>query len=116
MFRADGGVIEPGRNRMGQFNLAFVVGEQESLRSLEHAKASALKTRRMFAAANPFTAGFDADHSDMSILQKGMKQTDSVAAAADTGDEQIWQTFFAFQNLAARFNADDALKITHHHR
>ena len=45
-----------------------------------------------------------------------MEQTDGVAAAADTGDEQIGQPFLALQNLAARFDADDAVKIAHHHR
>src|ERR1700736_2837720 len=70
----------------------------------------------MFAAANAFATGFDADHSDMSILKKGMKQADGVPAPADARDEQIRKPFFAFENLAARLNADNALKIAHHHR
>src|ERR1700736_91400 len=116
MFRPDRGVSEPGRNRMGRFNLAFVVGEQEGFRPLQYAEASPLKTGRMFAAANAFATGFDADHSDMSILQKGMEQADGDTATADARDEQIRKPFFAFENLAARLNADNALKIAHHHR
>src|SRR2546430_9196216 len=116
MFWPDGGVIETGGHRMGQFDLAFVVGEQESFRSLEHAEASALETGCMFAAANAFAAGFDADHPNISVLQEWMEQSDRVAAAADAGDEQIRQALFAFENLAACFNADDALKIADHHR
>src|SRR5438094_7019612 len=115
MFRPDGGIIEPSRHRMGQFNLAFFVGEQESFRSLKHAEASALKTGRMFAAANAFATGFNADHSNISILQERMEQADGIAAPADAGDEQIRQPFFAFANLAARLNPNDALKVAHHH-
>ena len=96
--------------------MAFFVGEQESFRSLEDTETSALKTGGVFTAANSFAARFDANHPHMSILQKRMKQTDGVAAATDTGDEQIRQALFAFENLTARFDADDALKITHHHR
>src|SRR5438874_9110372 len=102
MFRSNCGVIESSRDRMGQFDLAFVVGEQESFRSLEHAEAPALETGCMFAAANAFAAGFDADHSNISILQEWMKQADRVAAAADAGNEQIRQVLLAFENLATR--------------
>src|SRR5215469_3552462 len=115
MFRANGGVIEPGRDRMGQFDLAFFVREQKRFCALENSEPSGLKTRRMFATANSSSAGFDPDHSHVSILQKRMKQTDSITAASHAGDEQIWKAFFALENLAARLNADDALKIAHHH-
>src|SRR5207244_9477972 len=86
------------------------------LRGLHYAQASPLKTGCMFTATNSFASGFDADHPHMSILQEGMQQTDGVAAAADACDEQIRQARFAFENLASRFNPDDALKIAHHHR
>src|ERR1700704_5316906 len=44
-----------------------------------------------------------------------MEETDGVAAAADTGHEHVRQTFLALENLASRFDADNALKIAHHH-
>src|SRR5215471_4660372 len=116
MFGADRGVIEPGRNRMGQFDLAFFVREEKSLRALQNTESPALKTRGVLSGANSFATGFDADHSHLSILQERVEQADGVAAATDTRDEQIGQTFFALENLATRLDADDALKIAHHHR
>src|SRR6267378_5655143 len=100
---------------MGQLDLALFVGEQKSFRPLQNAEAPALKTGGVFSAANAFATSFNSDHSNMSIVQKRMEQANGVAAAADTGDEQIRQTTFAFENLMARLNANDALKIAHHH-
>ena len=45
-----------------------------------------------------------------------MKQADGVAAAADASDADIGQLARHLLNLLARFNADDALKVAHHHR
>src|SRR6266852_6492764 len=101
---------------MRQFDLAIFVCEQKSFRPLQHTEPSALETRRVFPAANAFTAGFDADHSYLSIFEKGVKQANGVAPAADAGDKQIGETFLALKDLAARFDADDALEIAHHHR
>src|SRR5438477_429536 len=116
MFGPDRGIIESGGDGVGQFDLAFFVRQQKSFRSLQDAEPSALESRSVFARADSFAASLDADHAHMSILQKRMEQTDCVRAAADAGDEQIWQAFFAFENLPARFNADHALKIANHHR
>src|SRR6267143_4560900 len=101
---------------MGQFDLPFLVREKKSFGALQHAEAPGLETRGMLTATNSFAASFNADHPHISILEKGMEQADGVAAAADARDEQVRQALFAFENLAARFNADDALKIAYHHR
>src|SRR3989441_10681045 len=101
---------------MGQFNLPFFVGEEKSFGSLQNAEASALKSRGVFARANAFATGLDADHAHRSILQERMKKTDRVAAPAHTGNKQIGQAFLALENLAARFDADDTLETPHHHR
>src|SRR5438067_13837447 len=110
MFGADYGVIAAGRHRMGQFDLPFFVREQKSLCALQYAEASPLKADCMFTGTNSFASGFDADHPHMSILQERMEPTDGVAAAADECDEQIRQARFAFEDLAARFNPDNALR------
>ena len=44
-----------------------------------------------------------------------MKQADGVAASAHAGDQEIGQPFFPLEDLAARFLADDPVKIPHHH-
>lgn len=59
---------------------------------------------------------FDTNHAHIGIIQEGMKQADGIAATTDTGDEQIWQFLLSFQDLLTRFDTDDAVKITHHHR
>src|SRR5204862_361966 len=100
---------------MGQLDLALFVGEQKSLRPLQDAETPALKTGGMFSAANAFATSFNSDHLNMSIAQKRMEQADGVAAAADTGDKKIRRPTFAFENLMARLDANDALKITDHH-
>src|SRR5260370_30896757 len=116
MFRADRSVIEAGRNRMGQLDLPFFVREQKSLCALQHAEPAALEPRRVLAAPNSFTTCFNADHSDKSVLQEGMEQANRLTAAADAGDKQVWQSFFALHNLTPRFNADYAVKIADHRR
>src|SRR5690606_2336229 len=45
-----------------------------------------------------------------------MEQANSVAAPADTGDTYIRQPPHFVEHLLARFYADHALEITHHHR
>src|ERR1700741_5106939 len=111
MFRSNGGVVQSRRDGMGQFYLSFFVREQKRFRSLKNTEPSALKSRGMLATTNSFTACFNAYHSNLSVLQEGMEQTNRIAAAADTGDEQIGRAFFALENLATRFDADDTLKI-----
>src|SRR5205085_7622857 len=60
VLRADRGVIEPGRNGMGELDLAVVIGEKKCFRPLQNAQPAALKARCMFPGKNSFAAGFDA--------------------------------------------------------
>src|SRR5437867_2413035 len=101
---------------MRQFNLAIVIGEQKSFCSLKDAEFAGLETRRVLAAANSLAPSLDADHSYLSIWQERMEQPDGVTSTADTSNQQIGQPLFALKNLRASFQADDALKIAHHHR
>ena len=52
----------------------------------------------------------------LAIVQKRVEQSDRIRAAAYACDQQIGQPLFRFQNLRARFDADHAMKIAHHHR
>ena len=45
-----------------------------------------------------------------------MEEADRIAPAADAGHEQVGQTLLAFENLLPRLEADDAVKVAHHHR
>jgi len=68
------------------------------------------------SGSNSLATGFDSDHPDTLIIQKRMEQANGIAAATDASNEQIGQALFAFEDLLSRFLANDALKITHHHR
>ena len=100
---------------MRELDLAVVIRQHERFCALKDAEPPALKTRGVFAGRNPFAARFDADHADRFVSKKRMEQSDGVAAAANACDEQIGKSSFAFQNLFAGFEANHALKITHHH-
>src|SRR6185369_13268302 len=90
--------------------------QQEGLAALQHAEASARKTRSMLARPYPMSARLDAGHLHSRVFEKFIKQADRVAAAADAGDEFIREPALARENLLLRLLADDAVKIAHHHR
>src|SRR4029077_6989638 len=115
VFGTNRGVIEPRGNGMRQLDLAILVREQKCFCSLKNTQSSSLKSRRVFPGSNSLATRFNSDHPDPLVIQKRMEKANGVAAATDTGHEQIRQALFAFENLLPRFLADDALKITHHH-
>ena len=96
----DGGVIEPGRNGMGERDLAVVVLQQIAARAVQHAGRAAGEARGMFAQFVAAAAGFDADQLHAVVLDERMEDADGIAAAADAGDDRVGQTAFGFQNLA----------------
>ena len=63
-----------------------------------------------FAAAS----GFDADQLYFFILDEFVEDADGVRAAAHASNDCSWQLAFGFQNLCARFMADDFVKVAHH--
>ncbi len=78
--------------------------------------ASAGKTRGVTARPDRFTTGLDADELHVAILDEGIEDPDCVTAAADTGDDRIWQSTGLFQDLAPRFPSDHRLKLANHQR
>src|ERR1051325_9799485 len=85
-------------------------------RSLQHSRtpaAARIKARRVLAQLVSRAAGFDADHLHRRIAEKWMKQPDRVRAAADTRNQSIRKTAFAFENLRTRLASDHALKVAH---
>src|SRR3954452_17343024 len=100
---------------MSQFDLAVGIREDKRLRALKNTESSALETGGMFAGPDAFAARFYPDHSDGFVVQKRIEHSNRVAAAADTSDQDVGQASFALHDLAARFNADNALKIADHH-
>src|SRR5689334_11337342 len=119
MLRANRRIIKTSGDGMSRSYLAVVVLQDVAHRSLQHSGAPAaarVEARRVLAQLVSRAAGFDADHLDGSVAEKWMKQTNRVGAAADTRDQRIRQTTFAFQNLRTRFTSDHTVKIAHHER
>ena len=50
------------------------------------------------------------------VIEKSREHSHSVRAAADTGDNGVRQLTGHIEELLPRFDSDDALEITHHHR
>ena len=74
------------------------------------------EARGVRLAFDAMPAGFDADELGILVIAKGVEEPDGVAAAADAGDAGIGQLAGLRLDLLARFGADHALEIAHHHR
>src|ERR1043165_1126072 len=119
MLRTNRRIIETSRDGMSRCNLAVRVLKYVAHRSLQHSRAPAaarIEARRVLAQLVSRATGFDADHLHVRVAEKRMKQPDRVRAAADTRDQRIRQTAFAFENLRARLASNDTLKVAHHQR
>ena len=116
VFRADGGVVESSGNRVGELDLAVVIGEQPGLGALKDAKLAALETGSVLFRKDAETTGLDADHADRFVVEEGMEQAHRIRSATDAGDEQVRKTAFLLKNLLAGLDADHAMEIADHHR
>ena len=70
----------------------------------------------MAPALDAVPGGLDADELDLAILDERIEDTHRVGAAADAGDDGVWQRADRVEHLRARFPPDDRLKIADHHR
>src|SRR6516164_9843567 len=100
---------------MCELNLSVFVRQEISFRALQHAKATRLKTGSMLPRSNSASAGLDADHPNARITEKGIEKSDRVASTANACHQQIRQTLFLLENLAASLFTDYSVQITHHH-
>src|ERR1041385_1865001 len=119
MLRTNRRIIETSRDGMRRCNLAFRVLKYVSHRSLQPPRTSTavrVEARRVLAQPVSRATSFDADHLHVRVAETRMKQPDRVRATADTRDQRIRQTAFAFENLRARLASDHALKVAHHQR
>ena len=112
----DRGIIQPSRDAVRELDLAELILQHVGARALQNPERAALKTRRMPACLNAFAAGFHTNHLHWLILEKRIKQSHRIRAAADTGDQHVRQPLLFFQDLPPRFIPDHALEIPHHQR
>src|SRR4030095_16213055 len=83
---------------------------------LQHPRFASAETCGVLAKRVASTTGFDPDHSHALIGYEIAKQANRVAAAADTGDQQIGNASFNLENLLSSLAAEHSLKIAHHCR
>src|ERR1700741_1010089 len=100
---------------MCELNLSVFVRQEISFRALEHAKATRLKTGSVFSRSNSASTRLDADHPNTRIMEEGIEKSDGVASIANACYQQIRQTLFLLENLAASLFTDPSVQITHHH-
>ena len=91
---------------MGFLDLAVFILKQIPIRPVQHAQSAAIETGR--------AVRLDSDHLDR-VVQKWMKQSDSVAARSHAGQQGLRQPPGFFHELGPGFAADDGLEIPHHH-
>src|SRR5665647_2789388 len=116
MLRADTGIIQTRRNRMGFDNLAVLILHQISPVAVQYAhRTIGGEWRGMFAGFHPQTSSLDTDEAHILIIDVGVENSHGIGAATDTGDDGIRLTPDQFRHLAPGFDTDDGLKIPHHH-
>ena len=115
VLRADPGIIQTRRNRMGFRNLPVFILHQVGAVAVQDARGAGRQRRGMLASADTLTAGLDAVNVNSGILQERVEQAYGVGAAADTGDQCIRQFAALCQRLGTRFPADDALEVANQH-
>ena len=86
---------------MGCLDLSVVIGQEKRFASLQHAELAALEARGVASGLDPLATGFDPDHTDVLVLEKGIEKSDRIAPATHAGHEQVRQALLAFEDLAA---------------
>src|SRR5688500_7967221 len=101
---------------MRQLDVAIDVLQHIRARALQNACEPRRKPSGMTAGAERFPTCFDSDKTDGAVWDERIKNTEGVAAAADTRYDGIRQGSGDFLKLPARFAADHRLKFTNHQR
>ena len=70
----------------------------------------------MLLGLNALATCLDSQHSHGGVIQERVEQSDGVGSAADAGDEQVWQTLLAFEDLGPGLVSHDPVEIADHDR
>ena len=114
VLRADAGIVETRRHGVRVEDVAVVRLEEHRLRAVEHAEASAVDGRRMFAGLDALSSGFNADKLHSGIVDESGEEAHGVRAAADACDRLVGKTTELLKALPPRLASDDALEVTDH--
>jgi hypothetical protein len=100
---------------MRERDLAVVVLQKIAVSALQNAGRTAGEARGVLAQFGLRPPASTPISFTPASSPRTVEHADGVAAAADAGENRIGQAAFALQNLRARFDADHAMKIAHHH-
>mmetsp|Transcript_1913 Transcript_1913/g.4478 ORF Transcript_1913/g.4478 Transcript_1913/m.4478 type:complete len:327 (+) Transcript_1913:440-1420(+) len=122
MLGTDSGVVQTrGAGMDGRGFSGFLVQKCVALHSVNDSGCSQSERRRVVALSQGKapSGGFDADHLDIFVFQKGRKEAERVASAPDTGHQIIGLVLVAhlvqFGKLLLGFVSDNGLEISYHH-
>ena len=108
-------IIQARSNRVHGGGIARFVLQKIAVKALNHAGFAQGHGGGMAAGlVEPFAGRLHAHQGHGFIIEKRVKQAQSIGAAADAGHHFIGQAAISLLKLRPRFVADDALKISHH--
>ena len=114
VLRADARVVESGGDGVCVDDVAVGGLKEHRLGAVQHAEASAVYARGVFARCKPLASGLDADELDGRIVDEAGEESDGVRAAAYARDGLVRQAAKLLEALAASLLADYALEVAHH--
>ena len=122
MLRSDAGIVQPGRNGVGQGNLSVLVLQDIAAGSVQDTQPAHLRIGEpggMLLAFDAAAPGLHAEQTNPRIHHKRVENADRVAAAAHTGHNNVRQlprTHGRVQHLSAGLPPDHGLQVAHHDR
>src|SRR5215204_361936 len=96
---SDAGVVETGRNGVRLLHLAEFVLQDIRARSVQDTDCASAERRRMAPALDAVPGGLHADELDFAILNERIEDTHRIGAAADAGDDGVWQRTDCVEHL-----------------
>ena len=115
VFRAHTGIVEASTDRMRLLNLAVLVLEEETHRTVQHTSTPFRHGRGMAPRLDPIACSFNPDQAHIRTGHKLMEQAHGVGTTPNTGQQDIRQAPEGFTALLARFFADHRMEIPNQH-
>src|SRR6266478_3791841 len=101
---------------MRSCDLTSFVLQYVRIRTLQHARQSPAKSRRMITQLLAATSSFDSDQLHLLVSDEVVENSDSIRAAANARNDDRRQFALGFHNLRPRLTSDHSVKIAHHCR
>ena len=111
---SDARVVQPCGDRVGLDGLAVLVLQDEGLRAVQHAGATAFDGCRVPRRVHAVAGRLDAVELDVGVVEEGVEHADRVRAAADARHDGVRKATDLLQELRPGLFADHLLEVAHH--